>query len=178
LLKDERSRAAVETGERFVDQLASEQDLRQAGETAWEAYNHVVTLNTGYFFEGSSSVDAYAASSARAVVTNPAGVASYACSASGSARTILPRLLRDVVGNPFRLVALNPAWQTADVRALAQAAYDNRAIPGGTLDCACLAVLADALEDVGANPALLDHLRGPGPHVRGCWVLDLCLGRE
>jgi hypothetical protein len=25
---------------------------------------------------------------------------------------------------------------------------------------------------------MLGHLRGPGPHVRGCWVVDLCLGKS
>lgn len=49
----------------------------------------------------------------------------------------------------------------------------------GTLDPARLAVLSDALEEAGcAEAALLTHLRSPGPHVRGCWALDLVLGRE
>ena len=46
------------------------------------------------------------------------------------------------------------------------------------LDAGRLAVLADMLEEAGCSDAdLLNHLRGPGPHVRGCWVLDLLLGR-
>jgi hypothetical protein len=49
----------------------------------------------------------------------------------------------------------------------------------GTLDPDHLAILADALEDAGAdNVDLLAHLRGPGPHVRGCWCVDLLLGKE
>jgi RNA-directed DNA polymerase len=36
--------------------------------------------------------------------------------------------------------------------------------------------LADALEENGASGELLEHLRSPGPHVRGCWALDLVLG--
>jgi hypothetical protein len=87
-------------------------------------------------------------------------------------------LLRDVFGNPFRPVTLDPVWQAPQVVALAQTAYDQRELPAGTLDVARLAVLADALEDDGCtNPDILDHLRGPGPHVRGCWALDLLLGR-
>jgi hypothetical protein len=59
---------------------------------------------------------------------------------------------------------------------LAQAAYDNRILPSGTLEPARLAVLSDALEDAGCvDRAILDDLRGPGPHVRGCWTLDLIL---
>jgi hypothetical protein len=46
------------------------------------------------------------------------------------------------------------------------------------LDTVRLAVLADALEEAGcADPDLLGHLRGPGPHVRGCWAVDLLLGK-
>jgi hypothetical protein len=49
----------------------------------------------------------------------------------------------------------------------------------GTLDTSRLAVLADALEDAGCDRAdILGHLRGPGPHVRGCWAVDLLLGKE
>jgi hypothetical protein len=87
-------------------------------------------------------------------------------------------LLHCIWGNPFRPVTLSPGWQTPQVVALAQAAYDQRELPAGTLDAARLAVLADGLEDAGCTEvALLDHLRGPGPHVRGCWAVDLILGK-
>ena len=85
--------------------------------------------------------------------------------------------LREIIGNPFRPVAVSPSWQTPQVVALAHASYEHRDLPSGTLDPARLAVLADALEDAGcADADLLGHLRGPGPHVRGCWALDLLLG--
>jgi hypothetical protein len=75
-------------------------------------------------------------------------------------------------------VAFEPAWQTADVTALARAAYDERSLPSGRLDTARLALLADALEEAGCTEdAILSHLRGPGPHVRGCWALGLALAR-
>jgi hypothetical protein len=62
---------------------------------------------------------------------------------------------------------------------LAQAAYDNRILPAGTLDPARLAILADALEEAGCDNAdILSHLRGPGPHVRGCWPVDLLLQKS
>ena len=39
--------------------------------------------------------------------------------------------------------------------------------------------LADSLVKSGcADHEILDHCRGPGPHVRGCWVSDLVLGKE
>ena len=87
--------------------------------------------------------------------------------------------LHDMFGNPFRPATRSPACLTPQVVALAQAAYDQRELPSGTLDTTRLAVLADALEDAGCtDPDLLIHLRGPGPHVRGCWVVDLLLGKE
>jgi hypothetical protein len=54
---------------------------------------------------------------------------------------------------------------------LAQGIYEDRAFDR-------LPVLADALEDAGCTAAILDHLRGPGPHVRGCFAVDLILGRS
>jgi hypothetical protein len=88
------------------------------------------------------------------------------------------RLLHDIFRNPSRQAALDLAWLTPAVRHIAQAAYDERTLPSGELDPARLAVLADASEEAGCTDAeLLGHLRGPGPHVRGCWVLDSLLGK-
>jgi hypothetical protein len=87
-------------------------------------------------------------------------------------------LLRDIVGNPFRPVSINPVWLTPTVTSLAAAAYEERFLPSGELDTARLAVLADGLEDAGCDNAnILTHLRVPVSHVRGCWVLDLLLCR-
>jgi hypothetical protein len=62
---------------------------------------------------------------------------------------------------------------------LATAIYDERSLPDGALDALRLRILADALEEAGcADADLLGHLRSPGPHVRGCWPLDVLLGRE
>jgi hypothetical protein len=69
-------------------------------------------------------------------------------------------------------------WLTPTVLSLAWAAYDGR-LPDGTLDPHRLGVLSDALEEAGCTEgALLRHLRGPGPHARGCHALDLLLGKE
>jgi hypothetical protein len=95
----------------------------------------------------------------------------------------LPDLLRDLFGNPFRpsprLGSAWLAWNGGTVPRMAQAIYEDRILPSGELDRRRLAVLADALEDAGcSDPDLLGHLRGPGPHVRGCWAVDLLLGKE
>jgi hypothetical protein len=90
-------------------------------------------------------------------------------------------LLRCVFGNPFRPVAVDPSWLTwqgGTVVRLSQVAYHERQLPLGALDGACLAVLADALEVAGCTRSeILNHLHEPGPHVRGCHVLDALLGR-
>jgi hypothetical protein len=97
-------------------------------------------------------------------------------------RQVASSLLRDLLSNPYRPVAADPAWLSWNggaVVQLAEAAYEERALPSGELDPARLAVLADALEEAGcADPVILAHLRGPGPHVRGCWAVDLLLGKK
>jgi hypothetical protein len=99
-----------------------------------------------------------------------------------AAEPLVCRMVREVFGNPFRPVALDPSWLTwsdSTVRKLAEAAYNERQLPEGTLDPSRLALLADALEDAGCTEAhLLHHLRSPGPHCRGCWAADLVLGKE
>jgi hypothetical protein len=85
----------------------------------------------------------------------------------------------DIFGNPFRPITLDTACLMPQIIAIAQAACEHRDLPSGQLDPSRLAVLADALEDAGCDDAdLLAHLRGPGPHVRGCWALDLILGKS
>ncbi len=90
-----------------------------------------------------------------------------------------PIFLRCVIGNPFRPIFINPAWLAPIVATLASSAYDERILPTGELDAARLGVLSDALEEAGCDAAdILNHLRSPGPHVRGCWPVDLLLGKK
>ncbi len=80
-------------------------------------------------------------------------------------------LILCTLGNPFRPVTLEPAWLTSTVRSLAEGIYAERAFDR-------MPILADALEEAGCDNAdLLAHCRGDGPHVRGCWVVDLVLGK-
>lgn len=79
-------------------------------------------------------------------------------------------MLLDIFGNPFRPVTFDPACLTTAVK-LAQAIYDDRAFDR-------LPLLAEALEEEGCvNAEVLEHLRAPGVHVRGCWAVDLLLGK-
>jgi len=83
-----------------------------------------------------------------------------------------PAMLRDIFGDPFGPVPADPRWLTSAAVTLARSMYDSR-------DFAPMPVLADALEEAGCdNPDVLAHCRGPGPHVRGCWVVDLILGKN
>jgi hypothetical protein len=95
----------------------------------------------------------------------------------------LAEQLREVIGNP--LLPLSPlppavlAWKDRTVPRLAQAAYDDRRLPDGTLDPARLGIMADALLDAGCTDEdLMAHLRSDGAHVRGCFAVDIVMGRQ
>jgi len=85
-------------------------------------------------------------------------------------------LLRELLRNPeIDGPTVDPSWLARHggaARALAESIYSDRTFGH-------LPILADALEEAGCdNGDLLNHLRGPGPHVRGCWAVDLLLGKE
>jgi hypothetical protein len=89
-----------------------------------------------------------------------------------AARREQAALVRDLVGNPFRPVAFDPRWRTADVVGLARTIYGDRAFDR-------LPILAAALMDAGcADEQVLGHCREAGPHARGCWVVDTILDRH
>jgi hypothetical protein len=91
---------------------------------------------------------------------------------SEAERAVQAELIRDIFGNPFRPIAFDPSWRTSAALALANSMYESR-------DFAAMPVLADALEEAGCGDAdILSHCRGGGPHVRGCWVVDLVLGKQ
>jgi hypothetical protein len=91
-------------------------------------------------------------------------------------------LIRDIFANPFRPPLSIPVsvllCHGGLLQRLAEAAYEHRLLPEGHLDPERLAVLADAMEEAGADAEMVEHLRGPGPHVRGCHVVDWLTGRE
>jgi hypothetical protein len=108
------------------------------------------------------------------LICTPAALpaAGVVLSYQGSDPRLQAQVLRDVFGNPFRPVALDPRWRTADVLGLARGIYEDRASDR-------LPLLADALMDAGCDSdEILNHCRSDGPHVRGCWVVDLVLGKE
>jgi hypothetical protein len=202
LLTDERSRGAIEVGERYADGLAtdferlgwraaamdvsienlSEEGPETAEGMAASAVSYVVEADEN-FCRSPEPSDWQAASEAAGCVRVSVMVEVHPVQKGASSRKLQQRalnaerdaqvlLLRDVFRNPFRPVTLDPAWKTPAILQLAQSLYEERRFED-------MPVLADALEEAGCqDAAVLGHCRGPGPHVRGCWVLDLILGKE
>jgi len=179
LLPEGPSREAVEVSEAWADGRATRQDLDAAFDAA---------VGSGVGLAGDPALS-QAAEAVQGVADvfpdygaalDAAGELAARQGRGNAGRAELARLLRCVFGPlPFRGVPRQPSWLTPEVLTLAQAAYQERILPSGELDPARLAILADALEEAGcANPDILSHLRGAGPHVRGCWAVDLILGKE
>jgi len=82
-------------------------------------------------------------------------------------------LFRDIFGNPFRPIGFDPMWRSDTALSLAKQMYESR-------DFSAMPILADALQDAGCdNDDIFDHCRdASGVHVRGCWVVDMLLGKS
>jgi hypothetical protein len=162
-LADERSRRAVEAAERYADGEIPFDECLRAADEAGAADDERGRRQNPFWAAQIAAGFTRAIDAARQVLPNSCG------------RELQAALLRDLFGNPFRPVAVDPAWLTwngGTVPRLAQAIYDERCFDR-------LPILADALEDAGCHDlAILTHCRGPGPHVRGCWVVDALLGKK
>jgi hypothetical protein len=204
-LTDPGSRVAVEVVEQLADGRAGREDLIRAREAAWQAYEGVRDdeLRGRAAWAVTRALEAWDGSHASGhvllEVVHVAGEAAYrrafpappkydrdhpaSIAGERAEQAALAGLIRCLIGPlPFRPATVDPrwlSWNGGAVVKLAQSAYDQRSLPYGELDPARLAVLADALEDAGCdNQEMLTHLRGPGPHVRGCWAVDLLLGKS
>jgi len=186
LLPTERWRKLIEVGERFVDGSATRAELN----TVWWWISTVATDEVGeqllVVADKIGCVDltpskaqalAYAAAKAVAKAANAmVDVNAWKCPPRDAERKEQAHLLRDCFGDPFRTIpSIHTdwlAWHASTIPKLAQAIYDERAFDR-------LPILADALEDAGCeNADILSHCRSSGPHVRGCWFIDLLLGKE
>jgi hypothetical protein len=162
-LPDRRSHLAVEVGERLIDGGATEEERRAAFAAA-----EAVRNSTAY----GSSAQRWAACAVYCVDPNPSW---NPAPTETFTEEELTNLYRELCGNPFRSIALSYAWlawNDSTIPKIAQAIYEERAFDR-------MPILADALEDAGCDNAdILRHCREPGEHVRGCWVVDLLLGKE
>jgi hypothetical protein len=165
-LSDDRSRAAVEVAERYADgaALKSELDRVWGGRGRSGFPCDAVCDQIGRAVAQCS----FEASSLQMTAADGGMTASYR--EIEAEQGVQAALLRDIFGNPYRPVAPDPAWVPSNAEVLAQAMYDSR-------DFAAMPLLADLLEEAGCPAAVSEHCRGPGPHVRGCWVVDLLLGK-
>jgi hypothetical protein len=196
-LVDERSRRAVEVAELCADGSVTKEEIVAAAADAYSAatddrsydndavgapeYAALYTIgiydSTGAISTMTPSFNALnAAENTAGAIANRANMKALGEGAWEAAfcaeRLAQVGLVREIFGNPFRPIASGSVWLTPNVVQLAQAIYNDR-----TFDQ--MPNLSDALMDAGCgDEEILGHCRGSGPHVRGCWVLDLLLGKE
>lgn len=179
LLKDKRSRAAVKAAAQFADGLVGEHQLavaeKAAGAAHAEAFEDKGKLGSSAEWAAQFAADPdawFAARTASNWAWNAAGDGLY----DGPEHAAQADLVRCIFGPlPFRSIAIDRSWlrwNEAAVLRLAEAIYHEP-------DFAGMAVLGDTLQKAGCTDSdILNHCRQPGHHVRGCWVLDLLLGKD
>jgi hypothetical protein len=185
VFRDEPSRRAVEVAERYADGLASEEE-RSAARTAlvhkaaaWACVNSRNVAKAVELCLGHLEHDAVRLLLTRDA-SGPLGAAwaefhvqaRFAqVAASSCLHTFQGRLLREIAGDPFQPVRFDPAWRTPEAIEMARAIYVAR-------DFDQMPYLWDALEEAGCTDLVVRrHLMEPGLHVRGCWALDLVMGK-
>jgi len=175
-IAEAENRLVVETVELFADGLVSDDQLARVAAAAvdcgYRVY-HDPRLHRAY-----SATDALGRGvGLDATLEHSCSVAvGHAAYAVGGERRdemqVQSHLIRDIFGNPFRPAVVDPRWLTETAVEIARGICDDRAFER-------LPILADALQDAGCEDAeVLSHCREPGTHVRGCWVIDLVLGKE
>jgi hypothetical protein len=169
LLEEDRSR--VEVSERYADGLATEEELVAASQ---------FPLLAPATRQDCRSVAVASAWAAAFAITGVSTIAEALPDprwqeARAAEEANQCDILRDVFGRHFHLKLVLSSWLASTdgtVGQLARTIYDERAFDQ-------IPILADALEAAGcADDAILDHLRGPGPHLPGCWVVDLLLKKS
>jgi hypothetical protein len=181
------SRASVEVAERFADGGASAAELLEADYSAdsWmlpeddrcqeiEAELQVPSLLPDEVARLREQLERqsgrlHAAMRARSCCLPPDMIRGLGRGELVGGLELFAAILRDLIGNPFRTISVDLGWLVwgdAVVPGIARAIYDGH-------DFERLPILGDALEEAGCQDAeILAHCRGPGPHVRGCWVLS------
>jgi hypothetical protein len=184
-LTDPRGRRAVEVAEQFADGTASDEDRRRARLEVHRAVGAAIgrVLSTAV----RAAYDATDPNAGFAATASVGGMTLGRIAGTPFQRPSHADLLRDIFGNPFRPVAFSPDWRTDTAVTLARQMYESR-------DFDAMPILADALQDAGCDSDdILNHCRGVAgggsgepaggaptqtTHVRGCWVVDLVLGKE
>jgi hypothetical protein len=173
LLDDGESRRAVEVSEKFADGEVSKCDLDEAVRFSCDASERLETYCISSLPKEKLLIAEnkwIAAEMAWKATVGWYEVVELSSCSVGFGTNVL-ELLRDIFGNPFRPITINPSWLTSTATALAQQMYDSR-------DFTAMPILADALQDAGCDSEdVLNHCRSEGVHIRGCFVVDLILGK-
>jgi hypothetical protein len=178
-IPDQRSKDAVEVAERFADGQATRKELAHARSEAEQAerqwMRQVNDDDSDLRCFGTNSCLLSAGTEVKWCLRAWYDAAETKLSTGArwhDEQALACDLLREIYGNPFSPVQLDDAWLTSEVVGLALAAYDDRAFDR-------LPILADALEESGCrHPDVLSHCRSGEPHARGCWVVDMILGKK
>jgi hypothetical protein len=152
-IADERNLFAVEMAEQYADGLVRKREMKKARKTARLPW----LTSFEPYHEAVSTIH-------RAALVMP--VEQQSC---------LSEILDDLAGPLPRPAPLRPCWLQRNggiVSRMAQVIHADRTFSD-------LPILADALEEAGCDRTdILSHCRGGGAHARGCWILDLLLGKE
>jgi hypothetical protein len=185
LLQSRNFHNAIEVSERFADGLASDDTLRKARsqvrESAERTFRRVRASPWSRAVQSIFARSMVVSVCSRNIDEVLQAVGDVCVTANSSESYETKRklekqhqtaLLREIVRYPLSPVTFSPEWRTDTAVSLARQMYDAR-------DFSAMPILADALQDAGCDSDdILNHCRGPGPHVRGCWVCDLVLDKE
>lgn len=178
LLPDECCRNAVVVAEQFADGLATTKAIQQAQSSALRTATTVtepVAIDAAW-----AAVWSAAPASRMRNLTQAAGEAAARAAAGVMDRRLRAAtleaerdgqqlLLHDL--RPPDAISLDASWRTPAVVGLVEAIYEHREFER-------LSMVVDALENAGCrDAAIIGHCRHPGPHIRGCWLVDFLTGR-
>jgi hypothetical protein len=180
-LATNRQKKAVELAEKFADRLITREQFRrsrraalvsESGGLAAEVVNYALhndAVNAARYTAGNASalsIQVERGLNAVELFLRYPGISEH------NERRAQASLLRCIASPRYQLPPIKPAWRTSDVLAVAGGIYEDRAFER-------MPILADALQDAGCdNEEVLAHCREPNPHARGCWVVDLLLGKQ
>jgi hypothetical protein len=177
-LWDDRLRQAIDVAERVAEGHGTKQELEHARRAVEPLNSSSYSAPLGHGNQertATSLVNALTLpgpyDAALSMTCYELPLAGY-CGDIAHEHALMCDLVRDIFGNPFRPVSFHPAWRTDTAVSLARQMYDSR-------DFGAMPILADALQDAGCDSEeVLTHCRDANqPHVRGCWVCDLVLGK-
>ena len=183
LFSDKSHRKLIEAAEQYADGTGTSDDLKRlvrpfeySWTKNWPSKEGVYVASAVVPLACSDAFTSVKALTVAESISNAVSVqmGDYITEFSESEREVFPQItaIHDIVGNPFYPEAVEQGWLTDTVVQLARVMYESR-------DFSAMPILADALQDAGCdNHIILNHCQGRWPHVRGCWVVDLILGKE